>query len=63
LKAQAAQVAARLKETSNNPLSSYWQAPDETGRAPASVGQAVVVPQQQVQAAPVVMDGDGEAAR
>lgn len=63
LKAQAAKVAARLKETSDNPLSSYWQAPDETGRAPASLDQAVIVPQQQVQAAPVVMEEGGETAR
>jgi hypothetical protein len=62
LKAQAAKIAEGLKQTSENPLSSYWQAPDESGRSPASVGQPVVASQQQPEA-PAVIEGSGDAAR
>jgi len=64
IQAQAAKVAAALKADSENPNSPYYQAPDETGRAPASVSPASFQAAEARMAAeaPQVLEGGGEAA-
>ena len=64
MKAQAAKVAAALDATTKDPSSPYYQAPDETGRAPSSVAPANLAATEARMAAeaPTTVEGGGQAA-